>query len=213
MVYPNEPELPAYDDPDEKWEAIAASLDEEPPTSAASEPLAAVEWGGVGDEDALGAVASVLHRDGVCMIRNALPAETALAIHSQMEPSLAARAEAVGLSKQSAGDSGRRAGRVLSASRASWDAAMHPLVMELCAGVLGRQVLMKSREEMQSQLFHSNPQSLKRPFRQHPFQLDFSGVVEVAPDGGAEQDLHLDTGKHVFEFRNFLDARYGSMAP
>ena len=62
------------------------------------------------------------------------------------------------------------------------------------------------REEMQSQLFHSNPQSRKFPFRQHPFQLDFSGVVEVAPDGGAEQDLHLDTGKHIMEFRNFLDA-------
>eukprot|EP01048_Picozoa_sp_COSAG05_P022729 COSAG05_NODE_4658_length_1420_cov_36.181681_1_plen_169_part_00 len=28
----------------------------------------------------------------------------------------------------------------------------------------------------------------------------------MAPNGGAEQDLHLDTGKHIFEFRQFLDA-------
>ena len=156
MVALAKPKLPAYDNPDEKWEAIAASLDEELPTDA-SEPLAAVEWGGVGDEDALGAVASALHRDGACMIRNALPTETALAIHSQMEPHLAARAEAGLLNKQSAGVSGRQAGSVLSRSRASWDAAMHPLVMELCSGVLGRQVPATPHRQPHSPHHHHHP--------------------------------------------------------
>ena len=41
------------------------------------------------------------------------------------------------------------------------------------------QVLMKSREDMQAELFYSSPQSRKQPFRQHPFQIDFTGVVEV----------------------------------
>ena len=63
---------------------------------------------------------------------------------------------------------------------------------------------------MQAELFFSEPQSTresgKNRFRQHPFQLDFTGVIEVAPNGGAEQDLHLDTGKHIFEFRRVLDA-------
>ena len=72
------------------------------------------------------------------------------------------------------------------------------------------QILMKSCAQMQSELFFSEPQSTresgKNRFRQHPFQLDFTGVIEVAPNGGAEQDMHLDTGKHIFEFRQILDA-------
>ena len=213
-----EAKLPAYNEPSDKWEAIAHSLsDAQQAPSAPEEPVVAVEWPCLrpGEQspppvDVLRAVLSALDRDGVCMIRNALPADVPLTIHAQMEPHLAARAESVGLNKQSAGDSGRRSGSVLSRSRASWGAALHPLVLELCVGILGRQVLMKSREEMQSELFFSEPQSTrdsgKNRFRQHPFQLDFTGVVEVAPGGGAEQDLHLDTGKHVFEFRQVLDA-------
>ena len=118
--------------------------------SAADEPIAAVHWPGhvVGEDtrpavDVLQAVLSALDRDGVCMIRNALPADIPRSIHQQMEPHLAARAETVGLSKQTAGESGRQAGSVLSRSQASWDAALHPLIMELCAGVIGRQVALR----------------------------------------------------------------------
>eukprot|EP01048_Picozoa_sp_COSAG05_P022730 COSAG05_NODE_4658_length_1420_cov_36.181681_2_plen_212_part_00 len=140
------PTLPTYDDPAAKWEAIAANLatEKNPPQQRQSlqppdSPLSAVQPELLANDKALGAVISALNRDGVCLIRNALPAATALAIHSQMQSHLAAREAAVGLNKQSAGDSGRRAGSVMSRSRASWDAALHPLVMEVCAGVLGRQ--------------------------------------------------------------------------
>eukprot|EP01052_Picozoa_sp_SAG31_P024331 SAG31_NODE_2062_length_6536_cov_8.777691_8_plen_161_part_00 len=149
--------LPAYVEPDDKWESIdrvvaqkrSEIVSERQPqritSPAADEPIAAVEftradWMRAPPMDTLQSVLSVLERDGVCLIRNAIPADVPIAIHEQMEPYLAARAETVGLNKQTAGDSGRQAGSVMSRARASWDVALHPLIMELCAAVLGRQV-------------------------------------------------------------------------
>jgi hypothetical protein len=40
--------------------------------------------------------------------------------------------------------------------------------LQVCEGVLARQVLMKTREEMQSELFFSRPQSVTSKVRKMP---------------------------------------------
>ena len=59
--------------------------------------------------------------------------------------------------------------------------------------MLGRQILDKSLEAMQSELFPD------RSFGQHPYRLDCSQMGCVLP-GGVAQGLHVDGGKHILDF-------------
>ena len=58
--------------------------------------------------------------------------------------------------------------------------------------MLGRQILDKSLEAMQSELFPD------RSFGQHPYRLDCSQMGCVLP-GGVAQGLHVDGGKHIMD--------------
>ena len=88
-----------------------------------------------------------------------------------------------------------RPGCVLARSKASWDLALHPLVLELCDGVLGRQVLAHpTATECAAQLYPD------RGLQQHPYQLDLTKMIAVGPGSGA-QDLHQDAGKHLLDLR------------
>jgi ectoine hydroxylase-related dioxygenase (phytanoyl-CoA dioxygenase family) len=232
VLLDNDRTLAAYDEPDERWDALQEQMvSGELSHASPGGSIASVEWGG-GVDAVLPAVLAALNTDGVCVVKNAMSAATAAAIREQMEPHLARLEATNGMAKGMAAQpkakpddddaaaaasapAGRRAGAVLSRSEAAWEPVQHPLVMALLEGVLGRQVLTKTREEMQSELFYSRmkrksasddePQERKGGVRQHPFQLDFTGVVEVAADGGVAQGLHIDTGKHMYEFRGALD--------
>ena len=223
--YLSAPNLPPYDEPDTKWEPLREGA-----LQAAQEPAGSqiehVHWA-LEDPSLVQRVLCALARDGVVVVRDLVAPSAACAVREQIEPymgSVDGSAPApVGDGNSTnkladpngapAGhyfaDNGRRAGAVLARAEASWGLVLHPLLIALCEGVLGRQVLMKSRTVMQKELFHASPQSLRQPFRQHPYQLDFTGVVEAGRNRA--QDTHLDFGKHIYEFRGLLDASFTVM--
>jgi hypothetical protein len=216
-IGPSEP-LPCYDEPDAKWETLLQQAASQPGVGGGS--ISSVQWypRNSSPDDVMPQILRALAQDGCVVVRDLTDLATASRIREQMEPfmgsTLGSGSSAVfnhetprPPPESRTKDSGRRAGAVVARAEASWGLVTHPLLVDLCAGVLGRQVLMKrTPAEMQSQLFKASPQSDRSPFKQHPYQLDFAGLIEVQANGGAAQDEHLDFGKHIFEFRGFLDA-------
>jgi hypothetical protein len=144
--------LPCYDEPDEAWDALQEGLnfaarpgstiegssadrrggrDTPAASTAPGAGITSVRWSPSSEQSFLPALLCGLDRDGVVMVRDAASPATVAALREQIEPYLAANLLASGMNKQSAGDSGRRAGAVLSRAEASWGLAMHPAVMQV----------------------------------------------------------------------------------
>jgi hypothetical protein len=184
----------AYEPPDPVWDRVQAALGLLPSGTAASggdrdsscRGLVHVPWGRGGS---VAQAIAALARDGAFVLEGAVPAEMCDAVRAQVAPYVDAAAPR-------SGGAVRRAGAVLGRSRASWPLATHPALLQVCEGVLGRQVLRSTASEVEAQLFAD------RGFKQHPYNLDLSILIAVEP-GGAAQNLHLDAGKHIVDFRPF----------
>eukprot|EP01043_Picozoa_sp_COSAG02_P076837 COSAG02_NODE_16524_length_1077_cov_0.822086_1_plen_341_part_10 len=172
----------AFEPPETRWDDLQAKIHSVnlPPG------LVTVRWPDASLEQAVAA----LDRDGAFIVENAASVEACDAVQDQMRPYVEASAETTDGSKT------RRPGAVIGRSRASWALATHPFLRQVCEGVLGRQVLTRSSDEVAAELFAD------RGFKQHPYYLDISMLIAVGP-GGLAQGLHLDAGKHIMDFRPF----------
>jgi ectoine hydroxylase-related dioxygenase (phytanoyl-CoA dioxygenase family) len=174
----------AFEPPEARWDDLQAAIH----TVRATLPpgLVTVRWPDASLEQAVAA----LDRDGAFVLENAASAEACDAVREQMRPYVEASTETAD------GSNTRRPGAVIGRSRASWALATHPFLRQVCEGVLGRQVLTRSSDEVAAELFAD------RGFKQHPYYLDISMLIAVGP-GGLAQGLHLDAGKHIMDFRPF----------
>ena len=174
----------AFEPPAARWDELQATIHT---VRAALPPgLVTVRWPDASLEQAVAA----LDRDGAFILENAASAEACDAVREQMRPYVEA------CTVTADGSNARRPGAVIGRSRASWALATHPFLRQVCEGVLGRQVLTRTSEEVAAELFAD------RGFRQHPYYLDISMMIAVG-SGGLAQGLHLDTGKHIMDFRPF----------
>ena len=183
--------------------AAALQAAAEPPSAE----LVRLPWPGAD----IAAAAAALARDGAVVIERALDPRKCEAVRAEMAPYVAEAAEEQWLLLDSEGKPSTSAGAcasgcVLARSPASWDFAQHPLILELCEGVLGRQVLTKSADALAEQ-FHPD-----RGFAQHPFTLDLSGLICIGA-GGAAQKLHQDGGIHIPDLRRLtgIEARLSTV--
>ena len=174
----------AFEPPAARWNELQATIHT---VRAALPPgLVTVRWPDASLEQAVAA----LDRDGAFILENAASAEACDAVREQMRPYVEASTVTAD------GSNTRRPGAVIGRSRASWALATHPFLRQVCEGVLGRQVLTRTSEEVAAELFAD------RGFRQHPYYLDISMMIAVG-SGGLAQGLHLDAGKHIMDFRPF----------
>ena len=126
----------------------------------------------------LGLAVAALDRDGVVVLERAVSEAACAAVRAQMAPYLEA-SYLVGAGP--GGANARRPGAVLARSRASWAMAMHPAVLQLCEGVLGRQVLSgRSEQQLVSEMWED------RAFKQHPYNLDLTQMINIGPGGTAQ---------------------------
>jgi hypothetical protein len=85
VLLDNDRTLAAYDEPDERWDALQEQMvSGELSHASPGGSIASVEWGG-GVDAVLPAVLAALNTDGVCVVKNAMSAATAAAIREQME--------------------------------------------------------------------------------------------------------------------------------
>jgi ectoine hydroxylase-related dioxygenase (phytanoyl-CoA dioxygenase family) len=190
-------EISTYNQPDDLWCAIQAELPALIKALPRERP-ASLQF----PECTVGEVCAALVRDGCVIIRNAVPGATCEAIIDEMRP----YCEAYRSTQD--GNQAKRVGCVLSRSDHSWGLAAHPFVLEVLDGVLGRQVTMHDKTAMQEQLVRAS-YHVKR-IAQHPYQLDITQVIAVAP-GGRPQSMHQDSGKHLFDFRGMLEPSVGTI--
>ena len=185
----------AYVSPDPLWDRVQVPSNATAAARSLPPGLVSVRWGAAEaaacpDVSPMSRAIAALQRDGAFVLEGGMPAGACDAVRAQMAPYVEASAMTTD------GGRTRRPAAVLSRSRASWSFAAHPFVRKLCEGVLGRQALQSTAEEVEAQLFAD------RRFKQHPYNLDISMLICVEP-GGKSQDLHLDAGKHVMDFRPF----------
>lgn len=175
----------AYEPPDPFWDALQPAL----PEHVAALPPGLVTVQCAGGDERVGQAMAALQRDGLFVLEGAVPAEVCDAVREQMTPYVDASVMTHG--------GARRPGAVLGRSRASWPLATHPFLRKICEGVLGRQILQNTTAaQVEGQLFAD------RNFKQHPYYLDISMLIAVEP-GADAQNLHLDAGKHIVDFRQF----------
>jgi ectoine hydroxylase-related dioxygenase (phytanoyl-CoA dioxygenase family) len=174
----------AFETPRARWDDLQVSM--HATGAALPSGLVTLRYPDASLEQAIAA----LDRHGAFVLENAASSDACDAVREQMRPYVEAIAETTD------GSNARRPGCAVGRSRASWPLASHPFLRQVCEGVLGRQVLTRTREEVATELFAD------RGFQQHPYYLDISMLIAVGP-GGRAQDLHLDAGKHIMDFRPF----------
>ena len=94
----------------------------------------------------------------------------------------------------------RRAGACASRSPASRELIQHPLILQLCQGVLGVQLLHLEREELSDWLAPGN--------KQFPFQLSLSQTICIGPDERAvprPQPLHRDGWGFIIDMQQRME--------
>ena len=201
----------AFEQPDPRWSAMQATM--HATAAALPQGLVTLRFPEASIEQAVAA----LDRDGAFVLAEAIAPEVCEAVKEQMRPYVD------DIPQTTDGSNARRPGAVIGRSRASWALATHPFLRQICEGVLGRQVLSRTKEEVVSELFAD------RGFQQHPYYLDISMLIAIviaqaiAPvsyqlefvlgsltdclrfqgAGGLSQGLHLDAGKHIMDFRPF----------
>ena len=137
-----------YEKADARWDACQAEMpvliDSLPPTPPGS--LVSLDWPAARAEQ----VCAALVRDGAVIVRNAVPAETCERLRREMAPYVEETPLKGSMLDPSIPKATRRTGAVLARSRASWELAAHPLVMEVCDGFLGRQVASHDTQHLEA---------------------------------------------------------------
>ena len=148
----------AYEPPHPRWDALQSTMHA---TAAALPPgLVTLRCPPADSDDeqaSLAQAVAALDRDGAFVLANAASPAVCEAVKEQMRPYVDASPPT------SDGSNARRPGAVIGRSRASWALATHPFLRQICEGVLGRQVLSRTKEEVAGELFAD------RGFQQHPY--------------------------------------------
>lgn len=144
------------------------------------------------DAPLLAAVAA-LFRDGAVIIEGAVSREACERVLEQMSPYVDGALHGDGfLGRQT-----QRASAVVSRSPASWEFIRHPLLLDICEGVLGRQILHSPTEEdLKAFLAPGN--------KRFPFQLSLSQVISIGP-GNRRQPLHRDGWGFLIDLQQRLE--------
>ena len=117
-----------------EWEEVAAAL----PALIAAAPPGLQRFPGTDSGwSNTAAICAALWRDGAVILERAASESACDAVISQMAPYV----EAAGFGDGFLGRATRRAGACVSRSAASRQLIQHPLLLKLCGGVLGRQLL------------------------------------------------------------------------
>lgn len=122
-------------------------------------------------------IIAYLHRDGAVIIDNAVSESTCDDIEKEMRPYIDAcdSGAASFLGKVT-----KRAGSVAARSRASWEILAHPILMDVCAGVLGQQLLSTKGSAR-----------LAPGYKENPWQLHLTQIIEIGASEPA-QPIHRD---------------------
>jgi hypothetical protein len=188
--------------PAPQWAVVSAQL---PALVAGTPPgLQHFDVAGTPEDDwaTVAAICAALHRDGCVVLEHAVSAASCDAVIAEMEPYL----ERAGYGDGFLGRATRRAGACVSRSPASRELIQHPLVLQLCRGVLGVQLLHLGREELIDWLVPGN--------RQFPFQLSLSQTICIGPDERATpkaQPLHRDGWGFVMDMQQRVENEISTM--
>lgn len=132
-------------------------------------------------------IIAYLHRDGAVIIDNAVSEATCDAIVKEMRPYIDKGATG---RTNFGGMVTKRVGAVAARSKASWDVLAHPLLMDVCGGALGQQLL------------HDSPSKLDPEYSENPWQLHLTQIIEI---GAGEPAQHLHRDRHAFVADEFFD--------
>lgn len=154
------------------------------------------------DWAAVAAICAALHRDGCVVLEHAVSDACCDAVIAEMTPYL----DQAGYGDGFLGRATRRAGACVSRSRASRELIQHPLILQLCRGVLGVQLLHLTREELSDWLAPGTAQ--------FPFQLSLSQTICIGPDARAApkpQPLHRDGWGFVVDMQQRIENEISTM--
>ena len=182
--------------PDAAWDAIHAAVKAR--TVAGMPPageLVRLRW----PDCPLDTLVAGLARDGAVIVEAAVTAAACAAVEREMDPHIQA-VVAEGPNRS------RRPGCVLARSPASWELAEHPLVLQACEGVLGRQVLTKPNSDaVAAQMFPD------RGFRRHPWQLDLTQIILIEPGGTSRRrDCQFDDTPFLSVLKHLINVEGGA---
>ena len=150
---------------------------------------------------------AALWRDGAVIIERAVSEECCDRVVEEMEPYLAE--QGFGRNEFS-GSATKRLGGVVGRAPSSCEIVAHPLLIKLCEGILGRQMLSMAAEELLDTFPKdvedgSVPASDRTPPDAnaaevfHPYQTHVHQIIHIAP-GSAAQPIHRDGDFMGFEF-------------
>jgi hypothetical protein len=187
-------------EPSEMWDEVQRKIRSTQPDTPSAVPV--VEH--FSPDDPMFEKIRALRRDGAIIIDRAVTEGVCDDIKAEMQPYLDVTTTGDGfLGKQT-----KRAGACVSRSPASWKCILHPSLMQLCEGVLGRQVLHMSRDQMQATLTPGN--------KQLPWQLSLSQLICIGPHN-RQQPMHQDGWGFVLDMKGpgagqtALDSRTGQL--
>jgi hypothetical protein len=155
-------------------------------------------------EQPLEAVLAALWRDGAVVLEHAVSDTCADRVVAEMTLYMDA------LSKGDAftGENTKRAGAVVGRSPASWEIVAHPMLLQVCEAVIGRQVLNQTPEGLSKTLYHdSTPGSTdsRRALRRsHGFQCHLHQIIKIGPDSPA-QPIHRDEAAFAVNFQRQME--------
>jgi hypothetical protein len=147
--------------------------------------------------DTTAAICAALHRDGAVVLERAASGAACDSVVAEMSPYV----EAAGFGDGFLGRHTRRAGACVSRSAAACQLIQHPLVLRICQGVMGRQILhARSRDELDRWLAPGN--------QQLPFQLSLSQVICIGPDERPTpraQPMHRDGWGFIMDWQQQIE--------
>ena len=146
---------------------------------------------------ALAMILAALWRDGACILKNAVLDECADRVVAEMTPYM----DALSKGDTFTGTNTTRAGAVVARSPASWEIVAHPVLLQVCEAIIGRQIFNKNEEGLAATFHRSFPgaPAKRTTSRAHPFQCHLHQIIKIGPDEPA-QAIHRDEGAFVMDF-------------
>ena len=112
-------------------------------------------------------VVAYLHRDGAVIVDRAVSEDTADATLREMHPYV----EDTPFGRDSfVGNATKRTGALVARSKSSWSMVAHPLLMDVCEGVLGQQLMHLDRPAATG---------LAPGYKRHPWQCHLTQIIQV----------------------------------
>lgn len=145
-----------------------------------------------GDNAPLVDILAALDRDGFVIIDRAVSEATCDKVVAELEPYL----DAAKFGDSFLGKQTKRLGSVAARSPASWEILQHPILMQTCEAILGRQVPHMPPAEFGSWLAGHQADPLGNA--KFPFQLSLAQIIRIG-SGNRAQPLHRDDTGQVID--------------